>query len=594
MMKALIQKLQRYRLSLMIVLAPLVAILIMGIYILLMVSTASQTNVSNIQVAYHYGFDTQAKNQIQTATSIANYYYQQEQKGVLTQESAQKLAADALRALRYGTDGYVWVDDTKGNNIVMMGSSQEGHNRFDSKDADGKYFIQEIIKNGLAPQGGYTNYSFPKPDDPNGPSYTKRSYSSLFLPWNWVIGTGNYLDDIKREMSGPITQLNAATVKTYITVGIIAFLVLLISIFIAWWMNRKIQGDLKICVKQAKSLAAGNLRDIALTGKGEFEGLSHSIDEARRALSETIASISEAAFQVSSSSEEMHAGSSQSAQANNQIASSIMGVSDTIQSQLTMIKEIADQMHAVAQDTESASTEAVSMSNRASESQKTAEQGSNIIQKTVQQMQVIRESVDSAAEVILVLGKRSQAIEEINNTISGISSQTNLLALNAAIEAARAGEHGRGFSVVAEEVRKLADQSRDAASKIAEIILEIQDKAQQAVVTMQISTQEVSKGVAAAEESGKAFNGIAQQVQSISNIVTGVKESLDRAGESAHRVAQSTQDMLHQNEVIADEAQSISAAVEQQTASSQEVANVSESLAIMATTLTTRVNNFTL
>lgn len=594
MMKALIQRLQRYRLSSMIVLAPLVAILIMGIYILFMVSTATQTSNFDIQTAYHYGFDTQAKSGIQTATSIAEYYYQQEQKGVLTQEVAQKLAADDLRNLHYGTNGYFWVDDTKGNTIVYLGNAQEGKNRFDAKDASGSYFIQEIIKNGSNPQGGYTDYSFPKPNESNGPSYTKRSYSLLFKPWNWVIGTGNYFDDINQAMSVPIAKLNAANVKTNISVGIIALLVLLISVLIAWWMNRRIQRDLHICVKQAESLAAGNLQDLSLTAKGEFKGLSHSIDQARQSLAKIIMDISEASFQVSASSEEMYAGSSQSAQANNQIAVSITGVSDTIQNQLTLIQEIADQMSDVAQDTEFASTEAVSMSNQAIESQKTAEQGSSIIQKTVQQMQVIRESVDSTAQVIRVLGERSQAIGEINNTISGISALTNLLALNAAIEAARAGEHGRGFSVVAEEVRKLADQSRDAASKIAIIILEIQEKAHQAVVTMETSIQEVSRGVVDAEESGKAFYGITQQVQSISNIVKGVKESLDRAGESAHRVAQSTQDMLHQNAVVADESQSISAAVEQQTASSQEMANISESLATMSMTLMTKVKEFSL
>ncbi|SPF37530.1 hypothetical protein SBF1_1830001 [Candidatus Desulfosporosinus infrequens] len=114
------------------------------------------------------------------------------------------------------------------------------------------------------------------------------------------------------------------------------------------------------------------------------------------------------------------------------------------------------------------------------------------------------------------------------------------------------------------------------------------------MVTMQKSTQEVSQGVVDAEESGKAFYGIAQQVQSISTIVKGVKASLDRAGGSAHRVAQSTQDMLHQNEVIADESQSISAAVEQQSASSQEMENISEALARMSTLLITKVKEFSL
>jgi methyl-accepting chemotaxis protein len=591
---AVTQRLQHYRLSIMIVLAPLVTILLLCTYGLFIVSSMTQTNISDIQAAYHYGFDAQSKNEIQTAVSIAQYYYQQAQKGVLTQEAAQKLAADDLRNLHYGDGGYFWVDDAAGNNIVYLGTAQEGHNRIDAKDSNGEYFIREIIKNGSDPQGGYTNYSFPKPNDLNGPGYPKRSYSLLFAPWNWVIGTGNYFDDINQAMSGPIANLKASMFKTYVSVGIMAFLVFLVSLFIAWLMNRKIQRDLNICVQQAISLADGNLRDLSLMARGEFKALSNSINEARQALADTIEGISETASQVSSSSEEMHASSSQSAQASNQIATSIMGVSDTIQNQLTLIQEIADQMRDVAQDTESASTEAVSMSNQASESQKTAEQGSNIIQKTVQQMQVIQESVDSSAQIIQILGERSQAIGEINNTISGISEQTNLLALNAAIEAARAGEHGRGFSVVAEEVRKLADQSRTAASKIAEIILEIQEKAQQAVATMQTSTYEVSQGVVAAEESGKAFFGIAQQVQSISNIVTGVKESLDRAGGSAHRVAQSTQDMLRQNALVADESQSISAAVEQQTASSQEMANISESLAAMSMTLMTKVKEFSL
>lgn len=223
MIKNIIQRLLRQRISLMIVLAPLVAILIMGLYVLFMVSTETQINIFDIQSAYHYGFDAQAKNEIQTATSIANNYYQQEQKGLLTQEVAQKQAAEDIRNLHYGENGYFFVDDIAGNNVVDLGTAQEGQNRFNAQDTNGKYFIQEMIKNGSNPQGGYTNYSFPKPNDPNGSSYTKRSYSLLFKPWNWVIGTGNYFDDINQEMSGPITRLNESVVQTYRSVGMIAF-----------------------------------------------------------------------------------------------------------------------------------------------------------------------------------------------------------------------------------------------------------------------------------------------------------------------------------------------------------------------------------
>ncbi|MBQ1856407.1 MAG: methyl-accepting chemotaxis protein [Anaerovibrio sp.] len=210
----------------------------------------------------------------------------------------------------------------------------------------------------------------------------------------------------------------------------------------------------------------------------------------------------------------------------------------------------------------------------------------------VEQMKLIQTSVMQSADVITELGEESDRIGKIVDTISSIAAQTNLLALNAAIEAARAGEHGRGFAVVADEVRKLAEQSSESAGEIAGLITSIQDKSQKAVAVMQEGVNQVESGTKVVQDSGASFNEIAEMVskvveesQEMNNIVNALNENTKTIGEAIQSVAVKSSS-------VSSEAESVSAASEELTATMSEIESSSGVLAEMAKDMLKSVEHF--
>lgn len=220
--------------------------------------------------------------------------------------------------------------------------------------------------------------------------------------------------------------------------------------------------------------------------------------------------------------------------------------------------------------------------------------GSNAVDNAIVQMNQIQRTVESSAEAVAELGNRSKEIGVIVDTISGIAAQTNLLALNAAIEAARAGEQGRGFAVVAEEVRKLAEQSQIAAKQISELIRDIQDRTDQAVVVMTAGTAEVQKGNAVVDQAGASFTEIQRQIEEVAAITQKIAQGLTQAVEASKQVLGATQEVDEIGRDIAGQAQNISAATEEQSASMEEIAASSQSLANIAAELQKAVRKFTI
>ncbi len=384
---------------------------------------------------------------------------------------------------------------------------------------------------------------------------------------------------------------NSQSAKTIAIIAAIASAFL--GIIIGFLSARSIARPINKLATVAEKVARGDLTEQAtIERQDEIGTLATAFNTMVTQLTHLIKQININAEQVAASSEELTASSEQSAQAANQIASSITGVANGATEQLTAANEssaVVEQMSAGIQQVAANTNQVAEQSARAAEK---ANEGDKAIEKAVNQMAHIEDTVNSSAKVVAKLGERSKEIGQIVDTISGIAGQTNLLALNAAIEAARAGEQGRGFAVVAEEVRKLAEQSQEAAKRIAELIGEIQVDTDKAVVAMSDGTREVKTGAEVVNAAGVAFREIVQLVSHVSGQVREISAAIQQMASGSQQIVGSVRKIDSLSKKSAGEAQSVSAATEEQLASMEEIASSSQSLAKLAQDLQSAVARF--
>lgn len=263
-----------------------------------------------------------------------------------------------------------------------------------------------------------------------------------------------------------------------------------------------------------------------------------------------------------------------------------------MEKQLTNIDTAKENVDSASEDINSMTVQAREAAENSASTKEAAIRGESLMQGAMTRMEQIEKSVMSSADVVKKLGENSQQIGQIVESISAIADQTNLLALNAAIEAARAGEAGRGFSVVAEEVRKLAEQSQDSAEEIKKRIFVIQKDTEEAVVSMQSGTDEVQQGTAAIREVGEQFSKIMEMVNDIEAQVRGISTSVDKVSTNTTNIVSAVDDIDDVSRKTSEHTQAISAAAEEQSASSEEIASASQALATLATDLQTAIGKF--
>lgn len=365
---------------------------------------------------------------------------------------------------------------------------------------------------------------------------------------------------------------------------------------IGWRYLLKTLQPIEVLVHEAAKVAQGDLSltTLKITSKDEVGRLAQSFEQMASNLRGLMRQVTAATEQVAASAEQLHAGAEQSAQAANQVAISISSTSEGIEKQTTGVANVLALVENITQGSQEGAEAAVQAAKITKEAVASTVAGSNAVDNAIVQMNQIQRTVESSAEAVAELGNRSKEIGVIVDTISGIAAQTNLLALNAAIEAARAGEQGRGFAVVAEEVRKLAEQSQIAAKQISELIRDIQDRTDQAVVAMTAGTAEVQKGNAVVDQAGASFTEIQHQIEEVAAITHKIAQGLTHAVEASKQVLAATQEVDEIGRDIAGQAQNISAATEEQSASMEEIAASSQSLANIAAELQKAVRKFTI
>lgn len=484
---------------------------------------------------------------VETGLGVFTHFQALEAGGTLSREAAQQGALAVLKALRYGRNDYLWVNDLQPRMVMHpMNPKLDGQDLSTYKDPDGKALFNEMVvvaKNG----GGVVAYRWPKPGASE--PVPKVSYVKQFEPWGWVLGTGVYLDDLQAEFRAQVWQ----------TAGVGAVIVLLMGVLI-FLIQRSITRPLTSTVRAMASIASGEAdltHRLDTSGRDELSELGRHFNRFSEHLGELIRQLLTAAHSLDRHSGELGA-----------IAAQSQRHSDTQTQQMDMlataINEVTHAIQDVARHAEQASGEVQCAERR-------ADQGQVSIQTSLHQTEGLSDTILQAAEVIESLAQESTQIGTVLDVIRSIADQTNLLALNAAIEAARAGEQGRGFAVVADEVRLLAQRTQKSTQEIHAMIERLQANSGAAVRVIQESRQASQHTI---EQAGQASDSLEQINQTLRNLAAVNASIASATLQQSHVVEEINQSVVQ----VAGLAQTNATASVQTSQASQQLRGIADQL----------------
>ena len=491
---------------------------------------------------------------VEVASSVVKHFHSRQTAGAMTESEAQSAALSALKAMRYEKDDYFWVNNMHPT-MVMHPTKPEldGKDLSSFKDPDGVHLFVEFANTVRASGAGFVAYAWPKPGAAT--PQPKISYVQGFTPWGWVIGSGIYIDDVKQIFLNTALMLGLILTACLLIIGTLTVMVV-----------RSISGQITAIKDAVQGIRQS--RDLTLrvpaSSRDEMGQIASAFNDLVSVFQSTIQHV------LASSSEVKQLSTSLSLSAGN--------VAEASARQSEASISMASAVEQAQANIEHVSSNARAAHDKAADAGTASETGKQIVENAADEMVAIASAVGESAKHIVQLGQMSDQISTIVTSIKEIADQTNLLALNAAIEAARAGEQGRGFAVVADEVRKLAERTANSTVQISNMIGSLHTGTQQAVDSMSQGNARVTEGVELARKAGESIGQIRHGADEVISAVRDIAYALEEQTQAAQLIVDNV-------EAIAGHAQSNSEAT-------KDIAQSANQLEKLARALETEVSGF--
>ncbi len=528
-------------------------------------------------------------SEVQSAISITENYYELAQSGELPEAEAQKKAMEVIRSIRYGDDnsGYLWIDGTDYTLLMHpILPDQEGNNRYELTDQNDVKIIQEIMK--VAKEGGYNEFYFTKSDGVT--VAPKVAYSKEFEPWDWVITTGVYEDDIQGvvDNSAGVVRIGQIFDRAISLMAGIAALFTVIIAIVAYILIKKIILVIDKVKVQLTRVAQGDLTG-KLEGRisqrnDELGAMVRNTNIAMDSFRSSMLSVKDTTDAVESGSTDMKEKTENAVNANEQVATAIGNVAAEVSQQASAVDQMIENVASLADAGKAVSTaveEALQYMKQLDGNSADMKAKMESMSEESAHMDV---NVQEISEKIDVTSKGIQEMETILGSIEEIASETNLLALNASIEAARAGDAGRGFAVVADSIKGLSENTSNELENIRKIISTLVENFKECEKCIEL----VVKSNQSSTESTK---DVIESFRIINNDVVSTNEKLTVVHETDEKMMKDIMEIDSQVKVIGQAAESNAAATQEITASSEELTALLTNISSTCNSMTGYVDN---